>query len=66
VSIVFVVLLGAYVLVPWWLTRKSAAGVTAPKWLRIGLSVLVVLGAAASVITVIDAGHSGAKSVWVK
>lgn len=79
-AIVFVVLLAAYVLVPWWLNRKGAATTASrsvatdvsvmssavPKWLGVGLSVLVVLSAIGSVITVIDAGHSGAKSVWVK
>jgi vacuolar-type H+-ATPase subunit I/STV1 len=69
-AIVFVLLLAAYVLVPWWLHRKSGADASStsavPKWLSIALSVLVVLGAIGSVITVIDAGHSGAKSVWVK
>ncbi|MCU1395558.1 MAG: hypothetical protein JWM34_3986 [Ilumatobacteraceae bacterium] len=32
--------------------------------LRIVVSVLAVLGAAASVTTVVRAGHTGSKSVW--
>lgn len=78
VALVFVSLLAAYVLIPWFLERRAsttapAAGIeggeqasstAAPKWLMPLLSVLVLVGAAGSVWTVIEAGHSGAKSVW--
>jgi len=80
VAIVFFVVLAAYVLVPWWLQRKragaadstgaaAAAGVPEPveartRPIRIGLAVLALVGAAASVTTVVRAGHSGSKAVW--
>ncbi len=77
VSILFFVLLAAYVLIPWFLRRKAAQRAAAPvtgaesspaasgpKWLAPMLAGLVVVGAVASTYTVIDAGHSGAKQVW--
>ncbi len=74
VSILFFLLLAAYVLVPWFLRRRAAkaapsgeAGTSAaagPVWLAPVLAGLVVIGAVASTYTVIDAGHSGAKAVW--
>jgi len=73
VSILFFVLLLAYVLIPWFLRRRARAGAAAdtaapasggPKWLAPVLAVAVVAGAAVSTITVIDAGHSGAKAHW--
>ena len=63
VALLFVALLAVYVLVPWWLKRSRPSG---PTWLMPVLSVLVLAGAVASVITVYDAGHSGAESVWGK
>lgn len=82
VAILFVSLLAAYVLIPWFLERRAAATVPsiatpttgasgvettgAPKWLMPLLSVLVLAGAVGSVWTVIEAGHSGAKSVWTE
>ena len=68
VAIIFFVVLAAYVLIPWWLQRRqpddetTAAGRTRP--LRIGLAVVAVLAAAASITTVIRAGHSGSDAVW--
>lgn len=41
--------------------RTSTVG---PVWLRLALAVLVLAGATGSLITVIQAGHSGSKSVW--
>lgn len=71
VSILFFVLLAAFVLVPWFLRRRAAKGAAGeapasagPTWLAPVLAGLVVIGAAASTYTVIDAGHSGAKAVW--
>lgn len=81
VSIVFFVVLAAYVLIPWFLQRRarnsapaaadpapgasSAPAVKAgPAWLAPVLAAAVAVAAVGSVVTIIDAGHSGAKSVW--
>lgn len=74
-AIVFLVALAAYVVVPWWMARRqraavsvSSAAVDAPRsgpaWLRPLLMVVVGLAAIGSLVTIIDAGHSGADSVW--
>lgn len=75
-AIVFFIGVLAWVIVPWFLNRKAAqqtkavgADVSAarsggPKWLKPLLAVIMLGTATASVITVIDAGHSGAKHVW--
>lgn len=74
-AIVFFVAVLAYVVVPWFLDRRarSAAGsaepVTAaaasmPRWLRPVLMVFVAVTAVGSLITIVNAGHSGADSVW--
>jgi len=74
-AIVFLVAVVAYVLIPWFLERRarsaSAAGAAdesprraEPVWLRPVLMVLVALTAIGSLVTIIDAGHSGADSVW--
>lgn len=60
VAIVFLVLLAAYVLGTWWMERTSSTR----RWLSIGLTVLALGGAVASVYTVVQAGHTGSKSVW--
>lgn len=72
VAILFVFLLALYVLVPWWLQRSrpsrpgAASPPSPPTWLGATLSVLAVAGAIGSVITIVDAGHSGAKAVWTE
>jgi len=73
-GIVFLVIVAAWILVPMFLARRnSGSGSTGddapnppaqPTWLRAVVAALVVLSAGAATITVIDAGHSGAKSVW--
>lgn len=73
-AIVFFVAVLAYVVVPWFLERRArrAAGSTeaadatasAPSWLRPVLMVFVAATAVGSLITIVDAGHSGADSVW--
>ena len=69
-SIVFFVVILAYALVPWWLARRDdgdsdgEGSSGAPAWLRPVLAVAVVLASLGTVWTVIDAGHSGADSVW--
>ena len=68
VAILFFILLAAYVLIPWWQQRGEPG--TRPtsgersRWIRIGLAVLAIVGAAASVTTVIQAGHTGSRAVW--
>ena len=75
-AMIFLVVVLAYILVPWFLERRAkAAGKavgadtmsspsTGPTWLRPLLSVLVLIAASASLVTVVRAGHSGSKSVW--
>lgn len=76
-AIVFFVALAAYVLVPWFLDRRNgstpagldagaaaAAPKTQPSWLRPVLMAFVALAAVASMVSIIDAGHSGASKAW--
>ncbi len=73
-GIVFFVVVAAWIFVPMFLARRrggsgstidGATGTPAqPKWMRPVIAGLVVLSAGAATITVIDAGHSGATSVW--
>ena len=78
VALVYFVLLALFVLVPWWLERRAAtppansvgAAVSAParpgwqRWAVVGVTVLAVAGATASVASIIAAGHTGSRSVW--
>lgn len=90
VALAYLILLAAFVLVPWLMhrrspvigedrppeasatstasttsaTSKTAARSTGPRWLRPLLAGLAVVGAAGSVVTVIQAGHTGSRSVW--
>jgi hypothetical protein len=66
VAIIFVIVLAAYVLVPWYLERRAAQDnpLGVPSWLTAVLAALALLASAASVYTIIQAGHSGAKAVW--
>jgi hypothetical protein len=65
------------VVIPWFLERRarataaagstdaaSAAPSAGPTWLKPVLMVFVALAAVGSLVTIIDAGHSGAGSVW--
>jgi hypothetical protein len=76
-AIVFFVALAAYVLVPWFLDRRgasapdgidaaaaAAAPKTQPAWLRPVLMAFVALAAVASMVSIIEAGHSGASRAW--
>lgn len=65
-AFIFFVLLAAYVLVPWFARRRASADkpLSMPKFVAPLLAVLVLAGAAGSVITIVLAGHSGAKAVW--
>ena len=73
VAIVFLVALLAFVLVPWFLERRAAKATSpesasapkiAPKWIMPVLAVIAIGAGVGSVATVINAGHSGAESVW--
>jgi len=77
VAIFFFVSLAAWVLIPWFLDRRrsgqeaigSAPNESMPEGrrtriLRIALMVTTAVLATASMITVYQAGHSGATSVW--
>lgn len=75
-SIVFLVALAVWVLVPWWSERRNrsathasvgaavAQPATGSRWLRTVLMVGVGATAVASLVTIVEAGHSGASSVW--
>lgn len=65
-GIIFFVVLAAFVLMPWYIERRAAQGrpLTLPKAVAPVLAVLVLAASAGTVSTVIEAGHSGAKSVW--
>ncbi|CAN5402414.1 hypothetical protein BH10ACT2_BH10ACT2_17760 [soil metagenome] len=76
-AIIFLVAVAIYVLVPFFVERRAAAGRTAPaedagkpatrfvpRWASLVMAVLVVGASIGTVTTVIIAGHSGAKSVW--
>jgi len=70
VSLVFVVLVAAFVIAAWFLERRRTSTVgalgqrNAPRWLVPTLAVLMVFGAAGSLYTILSAGHSGAKATW--
>jgi uncharacterized membrane protein len=73
VSLVFLVLLVVFVLVPWWLERRTAAGPSTEVetasarnllWVRTAVAALAVLGAVGCVTTIVRAGHTGSESVW--
>ena len=70
-AIVFFVVLALYVVLPWFLDRRNAAAVesggsgpTAPSWMRPSLMVAVAITAIASMVTIVNAGHSGASRAW--
>jgi hypothetical protein len=65
-GIIFFLVLAAFVLIPWFIERRKAQDrpITLPKAVSPALAVLVLAASAGTVITVIEAGHSGAKSVW--
>lgn len=75
VAIVFLVVLVAFVFLPWWNERRSlapdASGSATPpaasRNIRIAtvvMSALAILASIGTVVTVIRAGHTGSKSVW--
>jgi hypothetical protein len=64
IALVYVVLLAAYVVIPWLLERRRATPHTPPRWLRPVLASLALLGGVASMVTIVQAGHTGSRSVW--
>ena len=74
-ALLFLSALVAFVVVPWWLERRNRRDVAAEpvtdssstslvRALRIGAAALALLAGAASVVTIVQAGHSGADAVW--
>lgn len=70
-AVLFLLAVLAYVLVPWFLARRSRGetagdGAAAPRftWMRPVLMVAVAITAVGSLVTIVNAGHSGADSVW--
>jgi uncharacterized membrane protein len=69
-AIVFFVVLALYVVLPWFLDRRNAAAEpgtaarTMPTWLRPTLMVAVAVTAVASMVSIVNAGHSGASRAW--
>jgi hypothetical protein len=65
-GIIFFVVLAAFVLVPWFAERRRNQDrpLPLPTWITPALAVLVLAASVGTVVTVIQAGHSGAKSVW--
>ncbi len=77
-ALVFFVALAAWVLIPWYLERRAKAQVASvgaagnadavpsagPGWLRPVLMVVVALTAVASMLSIVNAGHSGADQAW--
>lgn len=79
-AVVFFLGVLAWVIVPWFLQRRAAKQAPAavgadvpatrtgsgPAWLKPVLAVIMLGTGAASVITIFDAGHSGAKRTWAE
>jgi hypothetical protein len=65
---VFLGVLALYVLTPWYVERRRAQGrpLDVPRYVAPVLVVAVLAASAGTVLTVVVAGHSGAKSVWCK
>jgi uncharacterized membrane protein len=74
-ALLFLGALIVYVAVPWWLARRarrsSAEQPTSPlpsalRGIRIGGAALALVAGTACVVTIVQAGHSGADAVWSK
>lgn len=69
-ALIFFVIVLAFVLVPWWQERRrdrsgvQASTTSVDRWLRIGVTVVALLGSVGSLVTIARAGHTGSKSVW--
>lgn len=66
-AIIFFIVLAAFILVPWYLERRRTQNQSTrmlPKWASTAMAVLVLAGSVGTVVTVVLAGHSGAKAAW--
>ncbi|MEI7992128.1 MAG: DUF2231 domain-containing protein [Actinomycetota bacterium] len=70
-SIIFAILVLAFVVGEWWLKRRTSrntahesAPMTWTKWAVPAVAVLTVASGAWATYSVMDAGHTGAKSTW--
>ena len=65
-GVIFFVVVAAYILIPWFVERRRTQQreITVPAFVRPALMVLVLAASAGTVITIVQAGHSGAKAVW--
>ena len=72
-AVLFLIAVIAYVVVPWFLARRAGAAAVdgagdavavRPGWLRPVLMVAVAATAVGSLVTIVNAGHTGADSVW--
>ena len=71
VALLFLVVLLVFVFLPWWQERRinqvDQDGMAPGRSLRvlaISVSVLAVLTSVGTVVTIVQAGHTGSKSVW--
>lgn len=67
VGLLFLIVVLAWIFVPMLLTRRAERGggeYRPPRWFRPVMAGLVALCSVGAVVTVIDAGHSGAEEVW--
>jgi uncharacterized membrane protein len=70
IALLFFLILAVWIVYPWWVRRKAAraeaSAAMSPLNPRIvtALAVLTVVSGVAAVVTIVDAGHSGAKAVW--
>ena len=71
VALLFLAVLVVFVVLPWWQERRTSQtgeGGLAPDRrlvvLTIAVSALTVLAAIGTVVTIVQAGHTGSKSVW--
>lgn len=69
VAFIFLAVLLVFVLVPWWLERRSDADPAlspsrGTRVLTVAVSVLTLIAAVGAVATIIQAGHTGSEAVW--
>jgi uncharacterized membrane protein len=65
-AVIFFVVLAVYVLVPWYLERRRTHDrpSTQPRFVALLLAIVALAASVGTVVTVVQAGHSGSKSVW--
>ncbi len=75
-GIIFFGVIAVWIFLPMYLARRAHAAGSGdgtalgsprqPKWLRPVIAALIVVTAGAATVTIVQAGHSGAKSVWTE